>query len=160
MSAPGYTVVFGSGGAIALTAATAKTVANVIAGANDSPTITEICVCFDGTTASNAPVLIELCQSTQATSGTSTAFTPLQIRGWPTQAANCTAAVNYTAEPTVLTIIKNWLVTPNGGTFVIQSPLGREAQGVVAASTAGKGMCLRITAPNAVNTRGYIEHEE
>lgn len=157
MAIPGYTVVTP---VVALAAGVAKSIMAVIAGANDSPTITEIGISFDGVTASAVPVLIELCQSTQATAGTTTAFTPLQIRGWPTQVANCTAAVAYTAEPTVLTIIKQWLLTPNGGLIVLQNPLGREPQGVVAAGIIGKGLIIRCTAPAAVNARGYLEYEE
>ena len=154
----GYTI--NTAGATALAAATAKTLLNVIAGANDSPYIVEFGVSFDGVTASAVPVAVELVMSTQATAGTTTAQTPQQIRGWPTQTGNCTAAVNYTIEPTVLTVIKTWLVTPNGGVLVVQFPLGREPQGVVAASTIGKGLGIRCTAPAIVNVRAYLEYEE
>lgn len=157
MAAQAYTVVTPS---CALSAATAKSIMSVIAGAADAATLVEFSVSFDGVTASAVPVLVELCQSTQATAGTTTAFTPLQIRGWPGGAATCTAGVNYSAEPTVLTVVKQWWLTPNGGVLVIQQPLGREPQTIVAASTIGKALIVRCTAPATVNVRGYLEYEE
>lgn len=150
-----YTVVAGA----ALVAATAKTALNVIAGANDGPVITELSVTFDGVSASAVPVLVELCSSTQGAAGTSTAFTPLQIRGGDVRTASCTAGVNYTAEPTTLVVLKHWYVPPTSG-LIIQHPLGREVEGLVTAATARKGLVLRLTAPAAVNYKVFVEYEE
>jgi hypothetical protein len=148
----GYTVE--SNGDIALSAATAKTVLAVINAANSLIRITEISACFDGTSGSAEPVTVELCYSTQATAGTSTSHTIAQIRG-PTRTVQATAARNYTAEPTVLTVWKRWLVHPQTG-LVVQFPLGREPECVVTADA----ICLRCTAPAAVNFQGYLEFEE
>ncbi len=156
--ATGYTFTTGTS-AIALSAATAKTILNLIAGANQQAIITEFSVSFDGVTASATPVLVELCQSTQAGAGTAGSTpTPALIRGLGT--AGATTGINYSAEPTVLSVIKHWLVTPNGGLLVIQSPLGRETITNLSGSSTVKAVAVRCTAPAAVNVRGYIEFEE
>lgn len=148
----GYTVE--SNGDIALTAATAKTILSVISAANALNRITELGVSFDGTSVTAEPVTVELCYSTQATAGTTTSHTIAQSRG-PTRTVQATAARNYTAEPTVLTVLKRWLVHPQTG-LVVQSPLGRETEQVVTADA----LCIRCTAPANVNAQGYMEFEE
>ena len=141
-------------GDVALTAATAKTILNVINAANGLIRITEMAVSFDGVSSTAEPVTVELCSSTQATAGTSTSHTIVQTRG-PTRTVQATAARNYTAEPTTLTVIKRWLVHPQTGLFV-QFPLGREPEQV----TTADGLCIRCTAPAAVNVQAYMEFEE
>ncbi len=148
-----------SGAAIALAAATAKTVMNVIAATNVVPTLVEAYLGFDGVTASAVPVLVDLCGSTQGAAGTTTSFTLVQTRGGQTQVSGCTSAVNYTAEPTTLVVLKQWLVDPNKGGLLLQFPLGREHHGTGAAASMFKGLCLRCTAPAIVNVRGYLEVE-
>ena len=145
--------------AVALAAATPKTALMVIAGATKQAVITEFSISFDGVTASAVPVLVELVQSTQAGAGTPGASpTPDVLNGLG--AAVSTAAINYSAEPTVLNVVKQWLVTPNGGLLVIQSPLGRESKTNLSGTATVKGMGIRLTAPAIVNYRGYIEFEE
>jgi hypothetical protein len=148
----GYTVE--SNGDIALSAATAKTVLAVINAANSLIRIVEFAACFDGIAGTGEPVTVELCYSTQAGAGTTTAHTILQCRG-PTRTVQATGARNYTVEPTTLTVWKRWLVHPQTG-ICIQFPLGREPECVVTADA----ICLRCTAPAAVNFQGYLEFEE
>ena len=148
----GYTVE--SNGDIALVAATAKTIVNAINAANSLLRIVEMGVSFDGVAAAAEPVTVELCSSTQATAGTSTSHTIVQLRG-PTRTVQATAARAYTAEPTVLTVLKRWLVHPQTG-MVLQFPLGREPEQV----TTADGLCLRLTAPATLNAQGYLEFEE
>jgi len=144
--------------ATALVAATAKTLVNLISGANRVPLLTEFSVGFDGVTASAVPVLVEVGFCTQATAGTpGTSPTPALIRG--KGASQSTAGVDYSAEPTVITPNKHWLVTPNGGLLVIQSPLGREAEADLSGGT-NKAHVLRCNAPANVNARAYMEYEE
>lgn len=142
-------------GAVALVAATAKTILNVIAASGKSFKVTEVAVGFDGVTSSAVPVLVELCRSTQAGAGSSSAVTPRRVSGDPNITVDSTAAKNYSAEPTTLTPMREWLLTPNGGLLVVPFPLGREAEAVVAQAIA-----VRCTAPAGVNVRGYIEFEE
>lgn len=150
--AAGYTAH--TNGDVALSAATAKTVVSVINAANSLIRIVEIGVSFDGTSATAEPVTVELCYSTQATAGTSTSHTITQVRG-PTRTVQATAARNYTAEPTSLTVWKSWLVHPTSG-LVVQFPLGREPECTVTSDA----LLLRCTAPAAVNVNAYIEFEE
>ena len=166
MVVPGnaYTVTTGTA-AIALTGTTAKTVMYLNAAAANQPSMTEFSISFDGVTESNVPALIELVFGTKASNSTpgtgSTTFTPLQIRGWPTQASAQAAANNCSSEPTVLTAVKQWLLTPNGGLLVIQSPMGREPTAVASGTAvSGNQIGVRVTAPANVNVRGYIEYEE
>lgn len=142
----------------ALVAATAKTLLNIIAGANDAPIPTQFSISFDGVTASAVPVNVEPSYSTQATAGTpGSSPTPTLVRG--KGAAGSTAGVDYTAEPTVLTPFDHWLITPNGGLFVVQFPLGRETQGDLSGGT-NKAIAYRATAPANVNVRAGVEFEE
>ena len=155
MSVPGYTIT--TAGALALTAATAKTILNIINGTNALVRLVEFSVSFDGVTATAVPVLVELCSSTQAGAGTPTGgmFTPTQIRG-ATRACQATGGRNYSAEPTALTVWKEWLVPAFNGVLVLQCPLGREPEQIVTVD----GLLLRCTAPAGVNVRGYMEFEE
>lgn len=161
-----YTVVSGgtsTAGAIALVAATAKTVIGVAAGSVNQPSIVELGISFDGVTASAIPVLCEWVSGTNATNapGTnSTSMTPKQVRGWPAQASQATAAYNWSAEPTVLEVFKKRLLTPNGGLLILQNPLGREPTAIVTAATQFKFVGHRLTAPATVNCHVDLEFEE
>lgn len=162
---PGNAYIVNTGSsAIALSAATAKTVMYLLTGSANQPSLVELCIGFDGVTASAVPALVELCLGTAATNSTpgtgSTTFTALQTRGWPAQTSAATAANNCSSEPTVLVSHRQWLVTPNGGLLLVQFPMGREPTGIVTASTSGKMMALRVTAPATVNCRAYSEYEE
>lgn len=137
-------------GAVALSAATAKTVLGVKAHANSGLLLQQAKVAFDGVTASAVPVLIELCYATWATNspGTnSTSTTPRQTMG-RVLTAGFTSGKTWTAEPTALTALDEWLLTPNGGAAWIDLPLGTEYDCALA-----EGFCLRLTAPAAENAR-------
>lgn len=154
MAQPAYTVPFQD---VALSAATAKTVAYVLA--DRVATIKAIDVTFDGVTAANTPVLIEIVTGTAASNSTpgtgSTTVTPVQIRG-RVATARTTAAKNCTSEPTVLTQAKAWRITPTGG-VLYQLPLGGEIE---SDATTNKMVALRLTAAQTVNVTGSIEFEE
>lgn len=139
---------------VALAAATAKTILAYICGTNAPARVTELAVSFDGISASAEPVTIELCKSTQAGAGTTTSQSPVQVGG-AARTVQGTGARNYSAEPTVLTVIKRWLCHPQAG-MVVQFPLGREPEQV----TSAQGFAVRCTAPAIVNAQGYIEVEE
>lgn len=161
---PGAAWITNTGSAaIALSAATGKTLWYVNAAANDDVSLCEMCVGFDGITAA-VPALVELVYGTKATNSTpnsgSTSFTPLQTRGWAVKAASSASANNCTSEPTALTSHRQWLLSPNGGLLVVQFPLGREPTAHNIASTSGLQIGCRVTAPAAVNARSYVEFEE
>jgi hypothetical protein len=151
MAKCGYTVV--TAGAVALTAATAKSVLGVKGHANFGLDLKKARIGFDGVTASAVAVLVELCYCTFVTNspGTnSTTLTPAQVYGRVT-AAGFTAAKTWTAanEPTVLTVIDEILLDPNKGLLVYDFPLGDTPDSAVA-----EGFVYRCNAPAAVNLRG------
>lgn len=149
-----------TGAAFAVTSG-AKTLVNLLTGATNPPILTEFSCSFDGTSSTAVPALVELCSSTQATAGTAgTVGTITQVRGFPAFTAITTVAGQYTAEPTTLVPISQWYVAAYMGMADWQMPLGREIQGIITAATALKGIAIRVSAPAAVNVRGYVEWEE
>lgn len=153
MAAPLYTGV--TGGAVALAAATAKTILGAKAHANSGLLLKEAFVSFDGVTASAVPVLIEACYCTFATNvpGTnSTSVTPLQLSG-RVLAAGFTMGKTWTAgnEPTVLSVGAEILIHPQAG-IVYQIPLGDEWD-----CALGEGFAIRVTAPAIVNVRATMK---
>lgn len=139
--------------ATALAAGVAKSVLSVIAPAQFGVDLKKLKLSFDGVTFSAAPVLCELCTSTQATAGTSTAGTVRQIYG-RTITAGFTTGYSYTAEPTVLTVIEQSLITPVGGTLWYDWPLGDTPDCAVS-----NAFILRCTAPAPVNARASMVFE-
>jgi len=107
----------------ALTAATAKTLIQLVTPATCRARVVEVGVSFRGVTATDPPVTIDLLR--QTTAGTMTAFTPVLWDPAAT-AADCTAQNNATVEPTAGDILSSWEVTPVGGLFVVQYPLDDE----------------------------------
>lgn len=155
MSAVGYGIH--SEGAITLVAATAKTIIGAKAHANSGLQLKGFSVSFAGVTASALPVLIEVMYATFATNppGTlSTTTTPRQCYG-RVLTAGFTSARNWTTEPTVLTLAgREFLLTPNAGTFSYQYPLGQEPDTALA-----EGLVIRCTAPAGVNVRADMTLE-
>jgi hypothetical protein len=143
--------------AVALSASTAKTMIGVTAGANVPPSYIEIGASGDATSGN---LLVEVVHGTGAGVGTATAFTPVQTRG-PSQTILSTCDISYTAEPTVLTVTRRWRYPWPGGPFVLQFPLGREANAVITSSTVGKFLGIRATSTQTVtNSDWYCEIEE
>lgn len=152
MPAPIYSA--STGGAVALTATTAKTVLGWKAHANSGLLLNKWRIGFDGVTASATPVLVELCYATFATNapGTnSTSVTPIQVSG-RVLTVGATAGKTWTTEPTVLTVITEMLLTPNGGLVLYDYPLGTEPD-----TALGEGLAIRCTAPATVNVRASME---
>jgi hypothetical protein len=151
MAKAGWSIV--TGGAIALSAATAKTILGAKAHANSCLDLQRLRVGFDGVTASAVPVLVELCAATFATNapGTaSTSVTPALLYGRSTT-VGWTAGKTWTTEPTVLTVLDEWLLTPNGGLVIYDLPLGQTIDTPLA-----EGLVVRCNAPAAVNVRASM----
>jgi hypothetical protein len=142
----GYTAP--AAAAVALAVATAKSVIGVAAPAQFGVDLTKYRLAFDGVSSANAAVIVEICAATFATNGpgtNSTSITVNQVYGRAIT-AGFTAASNWTAEPTVLTVIDRFTITPNGGTFVYDAPAGSSPD-----SDVSKGFVIRLTAANVVN---------
>lgn len=155
MAKAGYTLQ--TGAAVALAAATAKTVLCVIAPAQFGIDLKKVKVGFDGVTASAVPVLCELMTSTLATNSTpgtgNTTGTVVQAYG-RSITAGFTGFYASTSEPTVLTAFDQFLLTPNGGLLFYDYPLGDTPD-----SAVSNGIVLRCTAPAAVNVRASFSFE-
>jgi hypothetical protein len=152
--AAGY--VLRTAGSVALAAATAKTIINVIGATNTPFRICELSVSFDGVTTNAVPATVELCYSTQAGAGTpGSSPAPTQMRG-ATRTVQAVGRLAYSAEPTVLTAIQSWLVPVFNGLLIEQFPLGREPEQIASAN----GIAIRVTAPAVVNVMGYLIFEE
>lgn len=149
----GYSAV--TGGAVALAAATAKTVLGLKAHANFGLDLKKAAVSFDGVSATAIPVLVELCYCTWATNspGTnSTSVTPLQTYG-RVVAVGATAGKTWTTEPTVLTVLKELLIPPTSG-VMYDIPLGDTWD-----CALSEGFAIRLTAPAIVSARATMDFE-
>lgn len=142
----------GVGADVALAAATAKSVLGVRAASTFALDLLLASISFDASGANaptNEPILVELCTATFATNapGTnSTSETPVQWAG-RVMAHGCTAASNWTAEPTVLAVLDEFLIHGQQGlkeTFA----LGQEPD-----CDLNNGFVLRVTSPAVVNCR-------
>lgn len=154
MSAVGYSII--SGGAIALSAATAKTILGAKAHANSGLQLKGFEVAFDGTTGSAVPVLVEICYCTWGANspGTnSSSVTPLQNYG-RVLTAGFTAGKTWTTEPTTLSVIKEFLMPPDKGIISYLWPLGMEPDCALA-----EGFAIRCNAPATVNVRASMNVE-
>lgn len=157
MAKSGYTATTGT--AITLAAATPKSILGVKSGAttaNHGVDLKKIRVSFDGVTPSAVPVLVEVGLCTFATNGpgtNSTNVTPVQAYGRHA-ATGFTAARAWSSEPTVITVIEEFLLTPNGGLVMYDWPLGDSPD-----SALGEGFVIRCTAPAEVNVRASMWFE-
>lgn len=154
MAAVGYSIQ--TEGAVALAAATAKTIIGAKAHANSGLQLKSFEVAFDGVTASAVPVLVEVMYSTWATQPPGTASTSTTVRQAYGRAltAGFTSGKTWTTEPTALTNIKEFLLTPNAGLVAYQWPLGQEPDCALA-----EGFVIRCNAPAAVNVRATMSFE-
>jgi hypothetical protein len=150
----GYSIV--TGGAVSLSASTAKTVLGVKSASDFGIDLKKVHFGFSGVTASEAPVVCEVCFATFATNGpgtNSSSVTPLQVYG-RTMAHGVSAAKNWTSEPTALTTVAEFPLTPNGGTLLYDIPLGDTFDCAV-----DNGFVLRFTAAASVSVRATIVFE-
>jgi hypothetical protein len=143
MPAPIYKLVTATASSVALSAATAKTVLGAKAHANSGLMLKKWKVSFDGVTASAVPVEIEVCYCTWATNGPGTNSTSLVAPAITQESgrvltAGFTAAHTWTTEPTALTTLDHFVLTPNGGVVFYDYPLA-------------EGFAIRCKAPATVN---------
>lgn len=154
MSKAGYSAP--SAAVVALVAATAKSVVGVAAPAQFGVDLIKFRIGCDGATSTAVPLQVELCAATFATNGpgtNSTSITPVQVYG-RSITAGFTAASNWTAEPTVLTVVDAWSLPVYGGLVVYDFPFGTTPD-----SAVSQGFVLRCTAPAGVNVRPTLWFE-
>lgn len=156
MPAPIYSVYTNAVVASA-SATTAKTILGVKAHANSGLLLKGFSIDFDGVTASEKPIFVEINYITWASNspGTnSTSETPVQTSG-RVLTAGFTAGRNWTSEPTTQTLIEPFDLDPNKGLFAYDWALGDEFDSALA-----EGFCIRCTVPSggaSVNYRAKMK---
>lgn len=151
MPKAGYTAQSGS---VALAAATAKTCLMIIAPSTFGIDLRSLEIGFDGVTAANTPVLVEIVSSTQAGAGTP-GSSPTAVQGYGRAiTVGFTAGAAYSAEPTVLTTLDAFTLSPNGGLIIRDWPLGEGFD-----QDVSKGLGVRLTAAQVVNARVNMKFE-
>lgn len=138
--------------AVALAAATAKTVLQINAPAQQRLLIRRVGIFFDGASTTAVPVLCRLMIAT--TAGTASALTLNKLVASDTETIQSTASENATVEPTKTTVLDQWLIHPQMGIDLTYA-FGQEK--VV---NGGSRVALEITAPAVVNVRAKIDFDE
>lgn len=105
------------GAAVALVTATAKTVVAAICPATFGADLRKLRLGFDGVTATDKAVVIEIVRYTA--DGTGAAGTIAQVAGRAITAGFSTK-YNYSIEPTGATVIDRFSLTPIGGTIIME----------------------------------------
>ncbi len=136
---------------IALTAATAKTVLQLVAPANQRQKIKGWGVFFDGVSASAEPVQCRLLR--QTTAGTMTSLTPVKTCAG-SETVQSTAQHTATAEPTAGDVLDVVECHPQSG-FEKQIPPDMKME-----NAGGGRIGIECTAPAGVNVRAKIFFEE
>jgi hypothetical protein len=142
--------------AIAMTASSSKTLVTVTAGSTKRLRLKEIGISFNDTNAALVPVLVELLRGTA--DGTGTGLTLAQ-NDLASEAPIATAKHTHTVEPTYTAnqVLASWYVTPAGGLFVMQYPLGDE---IIIPTTGVVGIRYTTGASTTSNAAAYIKFDE
>ena len=136
----------------ALSAATARTVIQIVAAANHRVRIKGWGVFFDGVSVTAEPVVVELVR--QSTAGTSDAGTVVKKDDSLAETLLTAARQNLSVEPTTGDILKRREVHPQQGWYEYFQ-LGDEV-----ICGGGDRIGIRCTAPAVVNATGEIDFEE
>ena len=148
----GLRVTAENSAAVALSAATAKTILQLNAPANQRLKLQRVGVFFDGASTTAVPVLVRLVIAT--TAGTNTSLTLNKLVSADSETIQTTAGENATVEPTKTTLLDQWLVHPQMGVDITYA-FGQEKIIVV-----GSRVAIECTAPATVNVRAKIDFEE
>lgn len=136
---------------VALAAATAKTIVQLVAPTNHRVKLLRWGVSFDGTNATAEPVTVRLLR--QTTAGTMTSLTPVQVRP-VAETIQATAQHTATVEPTAGDVLDIQDVHPQTGYDYTFTP----GQEIVLAG--GGRIGIECTAPAIVNVVGKLFFEE
>jgi hypothetical protein len=143
---------------VACTATTAKTVVGLNPASNICCNLLEALTSFDGATSSNAPAVCELNTITFATNapGTnSSAVTPAKYDTGRGETVQALAGKTWTAEPTVHTQFGPFDLGQFNGIYQWILPFSTPLVII-----GGKGVGIRITSPNNVNSTSRLSFEE
>ena len=143
--------VFAQTAEVALSAATAKTVIQIVAPTNQRLKLKEWGVFFDGVSGTAEPVQVRLLR--QTTAGTMSALTPVS-RVPISETIQTTAQHTATAEPTAGDVLDVIECHPQGGYEKIFAP------GDEIIMAGGGRIGIECTAPATVNVRAKFAWEE
>ena len=152
LSMAGMGVIFSSA-EVALVAATAKTVLQVVAPTNQRLKVKRLKLTFDGTSALAEPVNVRVLRQTTA-GGTPSAVAGVKKNPSLPETIQSTAATATGTEPTSGDVIDRFTVHPQGGYEIIH-PDGGEPE-IPGAGRLG----IECNAPAGVNVTPLIEVEE
>jgi len=136
---------------VALAAATAKTVIQLVAPANHRVRVLGWGIFFDGVNTAGEPVQVRVMR--QTTAGTMSALTPVQVQP-VSETIQSTAQHTATAEPTAGDVIDMIECHPQQG-YEVKFPMGQE---IIIAGSGRLG--IECTAPAIVNCRAKFFFEE
>lgn len=148
----GLRVTAENSAAVALAAATVKTVLQLNTAANQRIKVQRVGAFFDGASPTAVPVLVRLIIAT--TAGTNTALTLNKLVSSDSETIQTTAGENASAEPTKTTLLDQWFIHPQMGIDITYA-FGQEKIVV-----GGGRVALDANAPAVVNIRGKIDFEE
>lgn len=138
-------------GEIALAAATAKTILQLVAPTNQRLAVRGVSVSFDGVSSTAEPVQVDILR--QTTAGTMSAATPVR-EDVGSETLQATAQKTATVEPTAGDILRRYEVHPQAGA---EFRFGYDEEILLAGGTR---LGVRVTAPAIVNVVGHISYEE
>ena len=139
-------------GEISLSAANAKTVAMITAPSNHRLLLIGIGVYVKGTVPGDTPIRCRIYRAT--TAGTSTSQTPTKADNTIDETLQMTGAKNFSVEPTVGDVLKDFYIHPQGGvnfSYLLDSPI------IV---PGGTRCALEMTAAQAQTIISELEIEE
>jgi hypothetical protein len=142
--------------AVACASNAAKTVIGVIASSSKKVKLKEFGISFDGVDATKTPVRVDIYRGSADGTGTSQT---IRAEDPTNETVLGTAKVNYTVEPAGTNVnLRSWYITPAGGLWVIQNPLGDEQ--VFAVSTMLFVRTTTVTGSGTPNCIAYLSFAE
>lgn len=133
----------------------APTMAVVSAATNRPFRVRELCIGFDGVTAAQTPLEVQLVRATAA--GTGTSRTLVKLDGRDSNSIQATGLTVLTAEPTYTDILKRFYLHPQTPPFLWQPP---ERDWIIITSATMIGVRVVGTPSPDVNCVGYLTCEE
>ena len=134
------------------TGTSVKTIVQVVAASNHRILIDRATVTFQGTSTTDAPILVEMLR--QSTAGTMSSLTPVKLNSADDETLQVTARHTAPAEPTAGDVLESFLVHPQGGKEWL-APFGRAI--VV---PGGGRLGVRVTAGVSVDCVVSLHGEE
>lgn len=136
---------------IALAAATAKTVLQIVAPTNQRLRVRRYSVAFDGVSPTAEPAQVRVLR--QTTAGTMSSLTPVKLSAG-SETVQATAQHTATAEPTAGDVLDAFECHPQSGfDVVLPADMPLEVPG-------GTRLGIEVTAPATVNVRAKFWFEE